>query len=51
MDRLVQFDLMAREEDREDRRRVLARRTARGLEFFRDLSGITREASTKAKHF
>ena len=51
MDRLVQFDLMAREEDREDRRRVLARRTARGLEFFRDLSGITREASTKLKHF
>ena len=28
MDRLIAFDLIAREEDREDRRRVLARRTA-----------------------
>ena len=51
MDRLVQFDLMAREEDREDRRRVLARRTARGLEFFRDLSEIIRESSAKPRSF
>ncbi len=51
MDRLVQFDLMAREEDREDRRRVLARRTARGLEFFRDLSEIIKESSTKPRAF
>lgn len=45
MDRLVQFDLIAREEDREDRRRVLARRTLRGLQFFRELAGMAREAS------
>ena len=51
MDRLVQFDLMAREEDREDRRRVLARRTARGLEFFRDLSDIISESSMAKRGF
>ncbi len=45
MDRLVQFDLIAREEDREDRRRVLARRTLRGLQFFRELAGMAREAA------
>jgi len=45
MDRLVQFDLIAREEDREDRRRVLARRTTRGLQFFRELAGMAREAA------
>jgi len=43
MDRLVQFDLVAREEDREDRRRVLVRRTARGATFFRELVGISRQ--------
>ena len=42
MDRLVQFDLVAREEDREDRRRVLVRRTTRGVVFFRELVGISR---------
>ncbi len=42
MDRLVQFDLVAREEDREDRRRVLVRRTTRGAAFFRELVGISR---------
>jgi DNA-binding MarR family transcriptional regulator len=42
MDRLVQFDLVAREEDREDRRRVLVRRTTRGAAFFRELVGIAR---------
>jgi DNA-binding MarR family transcriptional regulator len=45
MDRLVQYDLLAREEDREDRRRVLARRTARGLAFHRDLATIARGAA------
>jgi len=45
MDRLVQFDLVAREEDREDRRRVLVRRTARGAAFFRELVGISRQVS------
>lgn len=42
MDRLVQFDLVAREEDREDRRRVLVRRTARGAAFFREVVSISR---------
>jgi DNA-binding MarR family transcriptional regulator len=43
MDRLVQFDLVAREEDREDRRRVLVRRTTRGAAFFRELVSIARD--------
>ena len=43
MDRLVHFDLVAREEDREDRRRVLVRRTLRGAAFFRELVGISRQ--------
>jgi len=42
MDRLVQFDLVSREEDREDRRRVLVRRTTRGAAFFRELVNIGR---------
>ncbi len=42
MDRLVQFDLVSREEDREDRRRVLVRRTTRGAAFFRELVNISR---------
>lgn len=42
MDRLVQFDLVAREEDRDDRRRVLVRRTTRGVAFFRELVNISR---------
>ena len=42
MDRLVQFDLVSREEDREDRRRVLVRRTTRGGAFFRELVNIGR---------
>ena len=42
MDPLVQFDLMAREEDRDDRRRVLVRRTTRGAAFFRELVNISR---------
>jgi DNA-binding MarR family transcriptional regulator len=42
MDRLVEFDLVAREEDQQDRRRVLVRRTAHGAAWFRDLVGIIR---------
>lgn len=45
MDRLVQFDLVAREEDREDRRRVLVRRTSRGVQFFREVVGIARSVA------
>jgi DNA-binding MarR family transcriptional regulator len=37
MDRLVKFDLMTRRKDREDRRRVLVRRTTCGSAFFREL--------------
>jgi DNA-binding MarR family transcriptional regulator len=47
MDRLVQFDLVAREEDREDRRRVLVRRTSRGAAFFRELVGIARVVASE----
>ncbi len=43
MDRLVQFDLVAREEDRDDRRRVLVRRTQSGANFYRELVRITRD--------
>jgi len=49
MDRLVQFDLVAREEDREDRRRVLVRRTARGAAFFRELVGISRQVGDSVR--
>lgn len=47
MDRLVQFDLVAREEDRDDRRRVLVRRTTRGAAFFRELVYISRSVGTE----
>lgn len=49
MDRLVQFDLVAREEDREDRRRVLVRRTTRGAAFFRELVGISRQVADQVR--
>ena len=49
MDRLVQFDLVAREEDREDRRRVLVRRTTRGAAFFRELVGIARVVASEQR--
>jgi len=49
MDRLVQFDLVAREEDREDRRRVLVRRTTRGASFFRELVGISRQVAEQMR--
>ena len=47
MDRLVQFDLMAREEDAADRRRVLARRTTRGGVFYQDLVAIAAAGSAE----
>jgi DNA-binding MarR family transcriptional regulator len=49
MDRLVQFDLVMREEDREDRRRVLVRRTTRGAAFFRELVGIARIVASEQR--
>jgi len=49
MDRLVQFDLVAREEDREDRRRVLVRRTTRGGVFFRELVTISRAVAAEVR--
>lgn len=45
MDRLVQFDLVSREEDQRDRRRVLVRRTPAGSSFCNELLQITREAA------
>ena len=50
MDRLVQFDLVAREEDREDRRRVLVRRTTRGAAFFRELVAISRSVGAETEY-
>lgn len=47
MDRLVEFDLMAREEDRGDRRRVLVRHTSSGIALFRELVATTRNISTE----
>ncbi len=47
MDRLVEFDLVARQEDRQDRRRVLVRRTARGAASFRELVGIIHGVATQ----
>ena len=40
LDRLGKFGLVARQEDREDRRRVLIRRTDRGVRFLRELEDI-----------
>ncbi len=40
MDRLVEFNLVSREEDRSDRRRVLVRRTDPGATFYRGLFAI-----------
>jgi DNA-binding MarR family transcriptional regulator len=40
LDRLGKFGLVARQEDREDRRRVLIRRTDRGGRFLRELEDI-----------
>lgn len=44
VDRLAEYDLVAREEDRADRRRVLIRRTTRGGAFMRDLNDIATRA-------
>ncbi len=41
LDRLIDIGLVARDDDREDRRRVLVRRTPRGLTFFRELVSAT----------
>jgi DNA-binding MarR family transcriptional regulator len=49
MDRLVEFDLLGREEDREDRRRVLVRRTTRGTAFFRELVRINRTVAAEVR--
>ena len=40
LDRLGKFGLVARQEDRSDRRRVLIRRTDRGVRFLRELEDI-----------
>jgi DNA-binding MarR family transcriptional regulator len=40
LDRLAEYELVARQEDHEDRRRVLIRRTARGAAFLRELEDI-----------
>ena len=40
LDRLSKFCLVARQEDRDDRRRVLIRRTDRGVRFLRELEDI-----------
>ena len=48
VDRLAEFDLVSREHDPEDRRRVLIRRTPRGAFFFRELSSIIRSAARSA---
>jgi DNA-binding MarR family transcriptional regulator len=42
LDRLAEYDLVAREEDHDDRRRVLIRRTARGIAFLRELEEVAR---------
>lgn len=48
MDRLVQFDLIGREDDRDDRRRVRALRTARGMAFYGQLVSVTRAAAEQS---
>jgi DNA-binding MarR family transcriptional regulator len=40
LDRLVLFGLVARQQDGDDRRRVLIRRTERGARFLRELQAI-----------
>ena len=40
LDRLAEYDLVERQEDRDDRRRVLIRRTPRGAAFLRELEEI-----------
>ncbi len=44
IDRLAEYDLVEREEDHADRRRVLIRRTSHGEGFMRDLNEIARRA-------
>ena len=45
LDRLIQFDLAAREEVGQDRRRVLVRRTRQGTAFFHEMADIARSVS------
>ena len=44
IDRLAEYDLVEREEDRADRRRVLIRRTPHGDSFMRELNEIASRA-------
>lgn len=48
LDRLAEYDLVAREEDRDDRRRVLIRRTNRGVAFLREIEEVARGSSQAA---
>ncbi len=50
LDRLVDFDLVRRKDDPLDRRSILVQRTQAGLGFFRELRGISKEASAQARH-
>jgi DNA-binding MarR family transcriptional regulator len=45
LDRLVDADLVSRAEDRQDRRRVLIRRTVEGLRYVEQLAGIAASAA------
>jgi DNA-binding MarR family transcriptional regulator len=49
LDRLEEFSLVRREDDRLDRRSVLIRRTRAGLSLQRELSKIMEEASVMAR--
>jgi DNA-binding MarR family transcriptional regulator len=42
LDRLVEYQLVARQEDTEDRRRVLVRRTEHGASLYRELAEVAR---------
>jgi DNA-binding MarR family transcriptional regulator len=48
LDRLGKFDLVARQEDRDDRRRVLIRRTDRGALFQHELEDIAAASRCRA---
>ena len=49
LDRLEEFDFTKREQDSQDRRSVIARRTPTGSAYLRTLSGYVAEASKPAK--
>ncbi len=48
LDRLAGFGLVARQEDRDDRRRVLIRRTDRGAWFLHELEGVAAAGRRRA---